>query len=49
MAATLFAAFAGSTVLYLLVERPYSIDGVGFKKLFIRSKSAASAKAAKAV
>ena len=42
MSATLLAAFAASVGLYLLVERPYSIDGVGFKKLFIRSKSAAS-------
>ena len=49
MSATLLAAFAGSAVLYLLVERPYSIDGVGFKKLFIHSKPAASAQSAKAI
>jgi len=49
MAAALFAAFAGSAVLYVLVERPRSIDGVGFKQLFIRSKPATSAKPAKAV
>ena len=49
MSATLLAAFAASAALYLLVERPYSIDGVGFKKLFIRSKPTASVKSAKAV
>lgn len=49
MAAALFAAFAGSAVLYVLIERPYSIDGVGFKQLFIRSKPETAATPAKAV
>lgn len=41
MSAVLLAAFVGSAVLYLLVERPYSIDGVGFKKLFIKADQGA--------
>ncbi|MEP1443836.1 MAG: hypothetical protein ABJK39_12580, partial [Hyphomicrobiales bacterium] len=49
MSAVMLAAFAGSTALYLLVERPYSVDGVGFKKLFIKPTQTAADKAAKAV